>query len=272
MLDLCVVIPTTHRCQAVDQLARHLISTSPVTTSVLVVDNCPEASQTGWATDHYQLVLRPHYLGSEQAFVLGLQLAPNAERYLMIDHDATVDAPFLGRLLAAATDPDAVYSANQNGDGSSWDRRNGRAPMPRDLTPTAIEVNFAPWSGMLLNRRAAEVVKAQNSGFFFFWDDYRVCYVLREAGFTIWGVPAAAVTNDNNANQSPSAWRTYYRARNHILFHRETKYGGLFELTLCRGKEILMLLPGPGRSGRVAANLRGIRDGLMGRRGARMSP
>ena len=272
MVDLCVVIPTTHKCQAVDQLARHLLRTSPVTTTVVVVDNGPGASGGGWATDEYQLVFRPEYLGSEQAFVLGLKVAPHAGRYLLMDHDASIDERFLEVLLSAATDPAAVYSANQNGDGSSWDRRNGRAPAPRDCTPRVVRVDFAPWSGLLLSERAAEIVRAQNSGLFFFWDDYLLCHVLRREGITIWGVPGAAIGNDNYANDFPSAWRTYYRARNHILFQRETGFGGRFELILVRGKEILMLLGRRGRFPRVYANLRGIVDGICGRRGGRMLP
>ena len=133
MTTLSVVIPTTHRVDHVVQLARRVEATSPVTATVTVVDNGPNATETGWESLGSKVIVRDSYLGSEQAFLLGLRCAPRASWYLLLDHDARLYDNTLSVLLSAATDSDAVYSANQNGDGSSWDRRNGRAPAPRNV-------------------------------------------------------------------------------------------------------------------------------------------
>ena len=272
MTTLSVVIPTTHRIDDVMELARQIDATSPIPTTVTVVDNGPHATETGWDSLGRKVIVRDSYLGSEQAFLLGLRCAPKATWYLLLDHDARLYDGTLSILLSAATGPDAVYSGNQNGDGSSWDRRNGRAPAQRDLTPKAIRVEFAPWSGLLLSPGAVEVISSHNSGFFFFWDDYFACWLLRRAGYHIWGVPGAVVENEDLPNEKLTPWRAYYKARNHILFHNQTGYGGLFELVLVEGKDLCMAFLGDCRVGRVRAITQGIVDGIRGRRGPQMLP
>jgi len=269
---LSVVIPTTHRVAAVLDLVRQIRATTPVPTSITVVDNGPSATQGGWETLDGKLIVREVFLGSEQAFALGLSCAPTAKWYLLLDHDARLSEDSLSTLLGSASDGNAVYSANQDGEGISWDRRNGRTPGPRDLSPALIPVEFAPWSGLLLNPTAAGIVSSLNSGFFFYWDDYLACWALRRAGLRIWGVPAAVVGNERLPNDWLSPWRAYYNARNHILFHRQTGSGGRVELILVRGKDLVMASFGKRRLERVRAIARGICDGLADRRGPLMVP
>ena len=141
-MRLSVVIPTTHRVAAVRDLVGQIRATTPVATSVTVVDNGPNAAQEDWETFGGELIVRDEFLGSEQAFALGLSHAPEADWYLLLDHDARLSDDSLSTLLGSASDRDAVYSANQDGEGISWDRRNGRTPGPRDLSPALIPVQF----------------------------------------------------------------------------------------------------------------------------------
>lgn len=216
-MRLSVVIPTTHRVAAVRDLVGQIRATTPVATSVTVVDNGPNAAQEDWETFGGELIVRDEFLGSEQAFALGLSHAPEADWYLLLDHDARLSDDSLSTLLGSASDRDAVYSANQDGEGISWDRRNGRTPGPRDLSPALIPVQFAPWSGLLLNPSAAKIIASMNSGFFFYWDDYLACWALRRAGLRIWGVPAAVVGNERLPKDWLSPWRAYYNAEPHPL-------------------------------------------------------
>jgi GT2 family glycosyltransferase len=163
-----------------------------------------------------------------------------------------------------------VYSANQGGDGQAWNRWNGRTSEPLNLATETVAVELAPWSGLLLSARAAEIVKSQDSGFFFGWDDYLACWRLTQSGIQIWGVPGAVVGNDR-LDDWLTPWRAYYRARNHVLFHRETGYGKVSTLLKVRGVDLYEAFTDR-RFDRASAMARGVIDGVMNRRGARMVP
>jgi GT2 family glycosyltransferase len=269
-LSVAVVVPTTHRVENVLGLAQQVRATSPLLATITVVDNGPWADKTGWNELDGSVVVHQSYLGAEQAFVLGLKSAPSADWYLLLDHDADLHEMCLATLLAAATDSDAVYSANQGGDGRAWNRGNGLASEPMDLTTETVAVDFAPWSGLLLNPRAADIVKSQDSGYFFGWDDYLACWRLTHTGIQIWGVPGAVIGNDR-LDDWLAPWRAYYRARNHVLFHRETGFGDMATLLRVRGKDLYGAFADR-RLDRASAMTRGFMDGLMNRRGARMVP
>jgi GT2 family glycosyltransferase len=269
-LSVAVVVPTTHRIVNVLKLAQQVRATSPLPVRITVVDNGPWADQSGWKELDGDVVVHRGYLGAEQAFVLGLKSAPSADWYLLLDHDAELHEMCLATLLARATDRDAVYSANQGGGGQAWNRRNGLTPEPMDLTTETVPVKLAPWSGLLLNPRAADLVKSQDSGYFFGWDDYLACWRLTQSGIQIWGVPGAVLGNDR-LDDWLTPWRAYYRTRNHVLFHRETGCGDMPSLLRVRGMDLYGAIADR-RLDRASAMARGLMDGLMNRRGARMVP
>jgi len=72
----------------------------------------------------------------------------------------------------------------KGGDGRAWNRGNGWTTDVRG--PRTWKLDFAPWSGLLLNPRAADIVKSQDSGYFFGWDDYLACWRLTHTGIQIW--------------------------------------------------------------------------------------
>jgi GT2 family glycosyltransferase len=271
-VTVSVVIPTTHSVEYVLQLAHRIEAIGTIGTTITVVDNGPHATERGWEEFDGHLVVRDSYLGSEQAFVLGLRCAPTADWYLLLDHDARLHDDSISTLLGAATDHKAVYSANVGGAGNFWDRPNGETPPPRDLTNQTIAVEFAPWSGLLLCPHAVDIVTSQESGFFFYWDDYFACWNLRRAGIEIWGVPEAIIENEHVETEWMSPWRDYYYVRNHILFYRETGYGSLSELLLVRGKDLCQKLLRLRRYEWTRATFRGLIDGMRDRRGPIMLP
>jgi GT2 family glycosyltransferase len=268
--SVAVVVPTTHRVENVLRLAQQVRATSPLLATITVVDNCPWADRVEWNEFDGTVVVHRSYLGAEQAFVLGLKSTPTADWYLLLDHDADLHEMCLTTLLATATDTNAVYSANQGGDGRAWNRGNELASEPMGLTTETVAVKFAPWSGLLLNPHAAEVVKSQDSGYFFGWDDYLACWRMTQMGIRIWGVPGAVIGNDR-LDDWRSPWRAYYRARNHLLFHRDTGCGDMATILRARGTDLYGAFADRRRD-RASAMARGFVDGLMNRRGARMVP
>jgi GT2 family glycosyltransferase len=254
------------------QLLREIEGSCSLRWTVTIIDNGPNATDADWGEELAgRVIVRPDYLGSEQAFLLGLRCAPEANWYLLLDHDAHLQNDTLPALLSVAKDPGAAYSCNQNGDGSSWDRHNGRAPAARNMTTSVISVEFAPWSGLLLGPRAVQVLRSHDSGLFFYWDDYLACWLISRAGVKIWGVPAAVVENENIAYDRLSPWRAYYKARNNILFYRDTGHGSLIELALVQGKDLFTALIHCHLK-RFRAVCMGIIDGVRNRRGPQMTP
>ena len=271
-MTLSIVIPTTHRVYPVKRLLGEIEASCPLQWTVTIVDNGPNANLVDWGEELAErVIVRNSYLGSEQAFLLGLRSAPEATWYLFLDHDAQLQGDTLPILFSAAEDTDATYSCNQNGDGSSWDRQNGRAPAARNVMTRVISIKFAPWSGLLLGSRGAQVIRSHDSGLFFYWDDYLVCWLIARAGIKIWGVPAAVVENENIAYDQLSPWRAYYKARNNILFYRDTGHGSIVELTLVQGKDLFTALIHL-RLNRFRAVCMGIFDGVRNQRGPRMTP
>lgn len=262
MKSLAVVIPTTHRVEAVSRLVEQVRATCPVPVSFSIVDNGPDASEEEWGL---RVIVRSDYLGSEGGFVLGLREAPEAERYLLLDHDAVLEDDCL-RLLLSAAGAEHIASANQGGKGERWDRFHGFGPPARDWTGPAY-VALAPWSGLLLDAQAREAVIAQDSsGYFFGWDDYLACWRLGRAGMKILGVPGAVVWN---LQDPPQPWRSYYFTRNHLLFYRDTRIGDWrrilwFRLVLAKRAVTARRLSD------AAAQLRALTDGALNRRGPRM--
>jgi len=222
------------------------------------------------------VVIRERYLGSEQGFVLGLRSAPSADWYLLLDHDAEVDETSLPTLFAAVGDDNSVYSANQGGDSHSWSMRQW-VPRPATLlgggtTTSTVPIDLAPWSGLLLPQNAAELVKLQDSGYFFGWDDYLACWRLRCAGFQIEAVPAAVIGNKRaNGDDWLAPWRAYYLTRNRFLFLLETRWISWPPALLFEGRGFCRAVAAY-RLKRAAAIARGMFDGLMNRRGMRMTP
>jgi len=268
-VDLAVVIPTTHHVQEVLSLIEDIRSTSPVATHVTVVDNGPMASAAQWG--HEDVIVCREFLGSEQGFVSGLGQAPPANRYLLLDHDAVLDGYTLPVMMDLPRTPWKVYSANHGGQGQMWDRVDAWPPRDSEVESPLRPIVLAPWSGLLLPEGARAMVISQSSGYFFGWDDYLASWRLRAAGFTLQGVIAAQLGNRGRGNEWLSPWRTYYQARNHILFYRDTGLGSVARLVELRMKLLVASLIKLNGERGLGISL-GLADGIANVRGMTLLP
>jgi GT2 family glycosyltransferase len=266
--ELAVIIPTTHWVERVTALVHRIRDTSPVTTTVVIVDNGPKAERDPWAGVADRLIVDKRWLGTEQAFATGLRSEPTASRFLLLDHDARLEPTTIERLLeAGGDDENACCSGNHNGSGECWSYLPG-VPVPGFGEQDVTSVDFAPWSGLLLSAEGAKVVINHDSGYFFGWDDYLASWRIRSAGLQLLGVRTAVVWNDGTTMRAP--WRLYYGTRNQLLLHRQTRAGSLSKITLLRLKQLLDLAIR--RDPSALAVLRGIGDAVIGRRGMRVAP
>lgn len=264
---LAVVIPTTHSVDAVTILianVRRQLSQA----YVVVVDNGPAASNTlSEAAD--RLIVRSEYLGSERAFLVGLEAAGEADRYLLLDHDAEIGPGFLGILLDLSDDyPDVVLSANQCGTAAGW-----WFAKPKHFDSRTVALRAAQWSGLLLTPAARAILLEQKSGYFFGWDDYLAVHRLRDHDIQVLGVPAATVANNRSPGAELAPWRGYYDARNEVLFQRDTQASRLeWCKAVYRRIRALYRFARGGHTSMAIAMGKGFVHGLMGRRGYSITP
>jgi GT2 family glycosyltransferase len=239
----------------------------------VVVDNGARASNEGWdLAPPHQLHVDSAYLGSEGAFRVGAELisADPPSWTLLLDHDAGLKDATVALLLAAATKPRTVYSANQGGHGGGWNRWHG---IPESTRPDELEL--APWSGLLLPPDALPVLVDQHSGYFFGRDDYLFSWRLHSAGFQLVGVPAAVVRNDRREGDYLAPWRAYYAARNHLLFVHDVDRGQASRDRLTALQVWSKMFAGAlthRQWGRANAIAKGVVDGVRGRRGMTIPP
>jgi len=274
---LAVIVPTTHMVEDVEHLLSCVRAEAPCEVRAVVVDNGPEANDSWSGVD--VLVVERHFLGSEGGFRRGLEAAGVADRYLTLDQDASLGDGALGALLdVAARHPDSVVSGNLLGKRFGW---GGKRPLG-DL----LDLDFAPWTGMLLTAKAKDaIVDRAPSGYFFLFDDTWAVMGVREAGIDVIGVPDAFVGNgtgslgEYNGRESRAAyfdrapWRSYYAARNELLFARDCSVSRRAVAGLV--KRDLWWMARRLRGGHVRSTLaigRGTMDGLRNHRGFRMAP
>ena len=269
---LAVVIPTTHAVDDVRELVHAIrqAASLSVTMRIVIVDNGPSSTREGWQGCNIDsLVTDKRYLGSEGGFVRGLIEAGSADRYLLLDHDAMLSAQTINEIIVAARKhPKSVVSANQGGNGHGW---LVGGSFSDGTSNEVMPVRGAPWSGMLLTPEARSIVISCQSGYFFLWDDYYATWRIRQAGIDVIGLPNVVVHNCRSLDAQYLPWRAYYRARNELLYYRDTGSRGRFRAASMRLRYAMGALRR--RRFRVGiAVARGICDGIRNHRGMTIEP
>lgn len=239
--DACVIIPTLHEVVAVTALGQCVQAELP-SASIVIVDNGPMASLSGWPDDFEIVVPGRLPLGSS-AFITGLRHALEGrwEWVLLLDDDAQLGEGALRHLsklvdvLALAEDAGTAalcLSCSTGGDGSGWVRL-GSIRLLRPLRSTdrgarvrgVFEIDAGPWTGLLLSRRALAALDADTwdrlGKYFFSWDDYALCTALRSCGVRLLGVGDIHVSNVSKDPVGKYSWRQFYHFRNQWLFGRD---------------------------------------------------
>jgi GT2 family glycosyltransferase len=260
-----------HAVVRVEKLIHYIRTNCSWPSRFVVVDNGPDATDNMWSDGIDTLLIENRYLGSEQAFMEGLRAAGDAERYLLLDHDASISDESLATLLDyGAQKPASVICASHGYNHAGW--RIGEVRPGSDGPGGLVPLQASQWSGYLLNRQARDMLLSRRpSGFFFYWDDWLATWFLRSQGVEVLGTAAAVVWNHRTDLDSP--WKMYYEVRNGLLYARDTgqPFGARWEAYVRSGRRAL------GQARRrnwklFAAASRGFRDGLVGRRGMVLTP
>jgi len=169
------------------------------------------------------MVVVAEYLGSEAAFVRGaaeLTTSPPLCR-LSVQQDAVPDTATLGVLLDTATNECCIYSANQGGSGDAWKSPDLVDWVYASALRMVDEVEFAPWSGLLVPAAVLAVVLVLDSGYWFGWEGCLLCCRPRDAGSRVMAVADAEILNHRRTGEYVSTERAYYSNRNQLLSFRD---------------------------------------------------
>jgi GT2 family glycosyltransferase len=326
-LDVCAITVTYgNRWHLLRQVLEGLFG-CPNVCEIIVVDNCADdpiaelVEQAGWS-DKVRVVRSEQNTGSAGGFSIGLSLgAKSAATLLWLLDDDNMPLPgTLDRLLAAymmmGEDPNVLLQCYR-GDryqyvvAATEGGRVGLIPnsfqglhvrnipgkilnriLPRPKTARlrfpCVEIECAPYGGLLLSRHWIEQIGLPNSDFFVYLDDYEFTYRITGAGGKIylcascelkdvdqsWSVKEPGVRSLLSP-ESP-AFRVYYSVRNQTFLERNLSTSttmylanmivvlcGLFVWSLAAGHSVRTFIT------RARLIKRAIREGWRGELGFR---
>ncbi len=210
------------------------------------------------------------WLGREAGFVLSLDddvvVAPDSLRRLVAAADAGAAA--VGARIVYDDAPDEVASAAGHFNrwlGTYHERRPGeRSPC-----------DFVTSCGCLLRRGPLESVGGFDGSYFTSHGDVDLCLALRAHGFTVLYEPAAVIRHKVARGGTRDPERVYYVYRNKLLVlrkhlprRRRPLVFALYGLAWLPRALLGSLLRHRGwRQAELRAIVRGVRDGLLDRRG-----
>ncbi|MBP7962321.1 MAG: glycosyltransferase [Caldilineaceae bacterium] len=166
-------------------------------------------------------------LGVPMGYNVGFSYAlqQGAAYILELNNDTTVDPNMVGLLVdKAESDPDAgiimpkvLFYGSQDEVWSSGGRYRRFPPaiLFKDRRPgmedTLREIDYAPTCGVLISRRAFEMVGLFDPGYLFLFDDWDFSERVRAHGLHIWYLPEARMWHKVSRTTQPGSplfWRT----------------------------------------------------------------
>jgi len=229
------------------------------------------------------LARSPRNLGAFGARAAALRsLGPRGDFVLSLDDDVVVAPECLRRLVDAAGEGVAVVGARIVYDDAPDELASGAGYFNRWLGTYAerrpevrTACDFVTSCGCLLRRGPLQSVGGFDPTFYTSHGDVDLCLSLRARGFTVLYEPAALIRHKVARGGTRSAERTYYVYRNklrvlrkHLPHGRRPLVFALYALAWLPRAVVASLIHHRGaRGAELRAILRGIRDGLLDRRG-----
>ncbi|OAI07551.1 glycosyltransferase family 2 protein [Methylomonas methanica] len=188
-------------------------------------------------------------LGGAGGFSAGMQAAlqcKKCEFIWLLDNDIVVESNALAPLLYnLATNPNAGAAGSQiclynkpdtiqeiGAQFTHWlgglqQCFSGQQRLPP--TEPAFEVDYLAACSILIRRNCLEQIGVFGD-FFIFYDDVEWGLRAKQAGWSLWGVPASVIRHQYSATKPIIPWREYYRKRNRLalLAVYSPRRGGIF--------------------------------------------
>lgn len=255
---------------------------------VVVVDNTPDgAPGAREVLTHREpsvlLVRTGRNEGLAAALNRGVQAAGDAD-VLFLDQDSVLPGDLVDRLERHLADPGVGIAAP-----APWDAAAGRYLDPRtSRRPPVADLPVVITSGMLVARRALDVVGRLREEFFVDCVDQDLCLRVRAAGLRVVQDRTVHLPHSLGDTRwvgvgplrlrstSHPTWRLYWMVRNGTVLARERwrtePRWVATSLALTGYVAVTVALVEPPRLRRLATMARGARDGATGRTDRRMLP
>lgn len=210
---------------------------------VVVVDNFYSTGERDSITtlcreEGWRLVANDSNVGFGAGVNAGVQVAldTGANRLVILNPDATIDADSLGRLVAAASEPGVVAAPTVlRPDGSVWSQGSDlyladgriRSIRRRLPVPSIERVTWLSGACLALSDATWNAVGGFVTDYFLYWEDVDLSYRAQRSGLLLELVEDAVVVHAEGGTQQAGLSRsgqaksgTYYRynIRNRLLF------------------------------------------------------
>ncbi len=191
---------------------------------VIVVDNGSTDASPHLDTEfpNATFLRLPRYFGFTKAANIGARTA-KGDYLLFLSPAAEIEPDTISRLASyLASDPDAVavcpLLVDESGQTASSPRalpdcdsiasawRSGRAsfaPMPIDLSATAVAVDYPQLEALLVRKQFVRGMNYLDERYGESWSDAELCYRIRSAGRTILLLPQVRVVLHPDNRQAP---------------------------------------------------------------------
>lgn len=266
---------------------------------VVVVDNFSTSGELSAVRElcgdrGWELVASPTNVGYGVGNNLGVAAARGlgADRFLLLNPDATIDADAVDRLVRQVQQDPMTLAAPTvlTEDGSIWseqvdlvlDRGRMRATRKRSTGDAGPVVEWLSGACLMISEQLWELVGGFDEDYFLYWEDVDLCHRVQQVGGRLEVVAGATAVHAEGATQRTSSARartprrslspTYYRynVRNRLLFaakHLDSSTRRRWRRTALT-EAYQILLRGGGRRGLLRsaapwwAALRGTVEGL----------
>lgn len=299
-----VVVLNWNDAAATLECVRSVLECRPRPDGVVVVDNgsdaeCYHKLREAQEMLGFDLLRSERNLGYGAGNNIGLRRLASMDRVLILNNDTLVDPDALGALSAAmdahprvgvaapliVTDDGRVWFG-----GGSYARLRGQpvhhsfGASEETVRGTGVEpISFATGCAMLIRREVLATAGLLHESFFLYWEDVEYCRRVAKAGWGILFCPEARVVHhrgqSGDALRNLSTTMLYYSTRNRLLYLRSFESGAARATgLLCTVPATLRLvkavatLRNADRRERVAAVVRGLRDGVRSPRSSTPAP
>ncbi len=285
---VAAVIVTYNRREVVLECLGNLVGGEVSPDYIIVVDN-GSADGTGTAIrqayPQVTLTESSENLGPAGGFERGMSLAASlgCGWIMVLNDDCFVESSTLKKLLTVATNADPIYaiiapSVRHGGKhylGFVW--RHVPVPILSDPShPEVCRVDMVTFSGALIRTEAVRRVGVPRGDYFIMWEEWEYCLRLKRHGYrvlTLRDVEVRHLSSDLGPRLA-TAWREYYRVRNHLRFVLERRSGldGFYWLIREIKFAIAALFFLDQKTARIWLQLLGAIDALRGRTGRTITP
>jgi GT2 family glycosyltransferase len=213
---------------------------------------------------------------------LGIEaaLAGGADAVLLLNNDASVDAPGVAAMLATLGSDPAIgvvgptiwHQGRCVSAGGRDIARHGVTHLRLREPPTALlDVDYVPGTTALVKRHVFEHVGLLDEAYFFGGEMADLCLRARRRGFRSVTEPRARALHDlDRSSRDRQVLHVYYIFRNRFLFvrkHYPGRRAWLYALWTGRAALTALAALGRGDRRRARAAVLGAADGLRGRFG-----